>query len=254
MAVKRPLFSIITVTYNAADTIEPTMKSVAEQTCELYEHLVMDGASKDGTLDIVKLYATERTRVFSSPDKGLYYAMNKGLGEAAGEYLIFLNAGDRFHSVDTLDILAKAAFDYDFPGIIYGQTVLVNGDDEYVGERHLKAPEKLTLASFKQGMLVCHQAFTVLRRIAPLYDTKWRFSADYEWCIRCLQHSRSNVYVGCTTIDYLSEGMTTRNRRASLRERFKIMAYYYGWWSTVFRHIGFVLRALRRRFNKHKSQ
>lgn len=247
---KRPLFSIITVTYNAADTIEPTMRSVASQTCTSYEHIIMDGVSKDDTLKIAQDLSTGRTRIFSSKDRGLYDAMNKAIGEARGEYLIFLNAGDSFHASGTLDILARAAFDHDFPGVIYGQTELVDAQRNYVGERHLTAPEKLTLDSFKQGMLVCHQAFTVLRRIAPLYDLRWRFSADYEWCIRCLQHSRQNIYVGCTTIDYLSEGMTTRNRRASLKERFKIMAHYYGLLPTLFRHAGFFARDLKRKLKK----
>ncbi len=249
-----PLFSIITVTYNAADTLEPTMRSIAEQTCTTYEHIIMDGVSRDDTLRIARELGNERTRVFASLDKGLYDAMNKAIAESTGEYLIFLNAGDSFHSERTLDILAKAAFDYDFPGIIYGQTELVDSERRYVGERHLRAPEHLTVDSFKQGMLVCHQAFTVLRRVAPLYDLRWRFSADFEWCIRCLKRSRRNVYVDCTTIDYLNEGMTTRNRWASLIERFRIMAQYYGFLPTLWRHFGFFFRDFRRKRAHDKAQ
>mgnify|MGYP000117361811 CR=1 FL=1 len=102
----RPLFSIITVTYNAAATVRATMESVASQTCLVYEHLVMDGASKDSTLSIVDDLSTERTRVHSSPDRGIYDAMNKGLDQARGDYVIFLNAGDRFHSEHTLQRIA----------------------------------------------------------------------------------------------------------------------------------------------------
>ena len=96
-------------------------------------------------------------------------------------------------------------------------------------------------------MVVCHQAFFVLRRIAGYYDMKYRFSADYEWCIRVLQHSRHNCYIDAVLADYLMEGMTTRNRRKSLMERFRIMCYYYGTFSTVMRHIAFIPRFLRRR-------
>ena len=103
-----PLFSIITVCYNAADTIVPTLRSVAKQSFTLYEHLVIDGASMDDTLARVDKYATPRTRVFSEPDNGIYDAMNKGMGQATGDYLIFLNAGDSFASSDTLQILADA--------------------------------------------------------------------------------------------------------------------------------------------------
>lgn len=238
----KPLISIITVTYNAAKTVGVTMRSVASQTFHDYEHLVVDGVSKDGTLDIARSLLTPLTVIESSPDRGIYDAMNKGLGMALGEYVIFLNAGDKFHSEKTLQLIADTIRNNDFPGVVYGQTDMVDGEGRYLGPRHLTAPETLTLRSFATGMKVCHQAFVALRRIAPLYDTGWRFSADYEWCIRILQHSRRNVYTGATLIDYLSEGITTRNRRASLKERFRIMCHYYGTVPTVLRHIGFIPR------------
>ena len=248
----RPLFSIITVTYNAAATVRATMECVASQTCLVYEHLVMDGASKDSTLSIVDDLSTERTRVHSSPDRGIYDAMNKGLDQARGDYVIFLNAGDRFHSEHTLQRIADVIMASDYPGVVYGQTDLVDGEGHYVGPRHLTAPEQLTLDSFKHGMLVCHQAFVALRRLCPQYDTRWRFSADYEWCIRVLQHSRRNVYTGDVLIDYLSEGMTTRNRNASLKERYHIMCQYYGTLPTIMRHVGFFGRNLMRKFRRKK--
>ena len=248
----RPLFSIITVSYNAAATVRATMESVASQTCLVYEHLVMDGASKDSTLSIVDDLSTERTRVHSSPDRGIYDAMNKGLDQARGDYVIFLNAGDRFHSEHTLQRIADVIMASDYPGVVYGQTDLVDGEGHYVGPRHLTAPEQLTLDSFKHGMLVCHQAFVALRRLCPQYDTRWRFSADYEWCIRVLQHSRRNVYTGDVLIDYLSEGMTTRNRNASLKERYHIMCQYYGTLPTIMRHVGFFGRNLMRKFRRKK--
>lgn len=244
-AAVRPLFSIITVTRNASQQLGATLASVAAQSCRLYEHLIVDGASTDGTLELVRRMATERTRLHSEPDRGIYDAMNKGLAMAAGDYLIMLNAGDRFHSPDTLQQLADVILDQDYPGVVYGQTDIVDAQGNYVGPRHLQAPQILTLSSFKNGMVVCHQAFTVLRKLAPNYDTRWRFSADYEWCIRCLQHSKRNVYTGITTIDYLAEGMTTRNRRRSLIERARIMARYYGWAPTLARHLKFALRFAR---------
>lgn len=243
-----PLFSIITVTYNAAETIVPTLRSVKEQTCRLLEHIVVDGASTDGTADIARDSGIEGIRVYSSPDNGIYDAMNRGLGYARGEYVIFLNAGDTFHRAETLDRIADAIMRNDFPGVVYGQTDIVTGADRRrLGERHLRAPEQLTLESFAEGMVVCHQAFVALRRIVPLFDLKYRLSADYEWCIRCLQHSRHNVYIPDVVIDYLEEGMTTRNRRRSLVERFRIMCFYYGTVPTVKRHLGFLKRFIRRR-------
>lgn len=237
-----PLFSIVTVTYNAQDTVVPTMRSVAEQTCHLYEHIIVDGLSKDETLSLVDGEKTPRTIVHSEKDNGIYDAMNKGIGLARGDYLIFLNAGDKFHSPHTLEILAKAITDNDWPGVVYGATDIVDKNGNYLGPRHIKEPEELEYNSFANGMSVCHQAFVALRRIVPLYNTRWRFSADYEWCIRVLQHSRLNVNVHTTIIDYLNDGMTTRNRRASLIERYKIMCRYYGTVPTTLRHLRFAMR------------
>lgn len=250
-----PLFSIITVTYNAQDSIGATMKSVAEQTCRDYEHIIVDGHSKDKTITIVESTSTDRTRIISEPDKGLYDAMNKGIGLSSGKYLIFLNAGDSFHTPETLEHIAAAAEKNNYPGILYGQTQLVDADRNRISDRHLSAPKVLTYDSFSDGMVVCHQAFVVLSCLAPLYNLSYRFSADYDWCIQCLQHSRNNVYVDEITIDYLSEGLTTANHRSSLLERFRIMSYYYGTARTLIKHMRFIPRYFshKRKMNRIKS-
>lgn len=248
-----PLFSIITICYNASSTIERTIQSVDSQSFTDYEHLIVDGASSDGTCDIIRSHPNDNRRISSERDNGLYDAMNKGISQSKGEYLIFLNAGDKFHSTDTLAVIAKAIEDANHPGIVYGQTNIVDDEGNYLGPRHLQAPERLSIKSFAEGMLVCHQAFVAMRRIAGYYDLKYRYSADYEWCIRCLQHSRNNVGLTDTIfIDYLNEGVTTRNRIPSLIERFKIMSYFYGFFPTIYRHIGFIGRALKRRQQEKK--
>lgn len=253
MTDSRPLFSIITVTFNAATTLPFTLASVKEQTYGgAIDYIVMDGGSRDGTPDIARASGIEGMTVVSEPDEGLYDAMNKALDRAVGDYVVFLNAGDAFHSPDVLARYAEAIEANDRPGIVYGQTVLVDAQRRPAGCRHLTAPEKLTYASFADGMLVCHQAMAVLRRITAPYDTRYRFSADYEWCLRCLQHSRRNVYIGAEpVIDYLNEGVTTRNEFRSLGERFRIMCHYYGIIPTVARHARFILRGLIRKIKAH---
>lgn len=249
-----PLFSIITVTYNAEATLPRTLASVKAQTCRLFEYLVVDGKSTDATLQLATDAAIAEMKIHSGRDKGIYDAMNKGLGMAEGEYVIFLNAGDAFHAPDTLQRIADAIMANDFPGIVYGQTDIVDIAGQRLGERHLRAPRELTLDSFRDGMVVCHQAFVVLRRITAPYNLDYRLSADYDWCIRCLQHSRRNVYIDDVLIDYLNEGTTTRNHRRSLRERFRIMCYYYGTFSTIKKHLSFIPRYLRRRKNAVNNQ
>lgn len=241
-----PLFSIITVTYNAEETLPATLESVACQTFRNYEHLIVDGASSDSTMAIAGKFDNPNLRCFSSPDNGIYDAMNKGLADAEGAYVIFLNAGDRFHSPDTLAHIADTIMSHNFPGLVYGQTDIVDASGARIGPRHLTAPANLTLKDFAQGMLVCHQAFVALRRITAPYNLHYRFSSDYEWCIRVLQHSRHNILLDEVIIDYLNEGTTTRNHRRSLMERFRIMSYYYGFFPTLMRHFKFLGRYLKR--------
>ena len=110
--------------------------------------------------------------------------------------------------------------------------------------RRLSAPATLTWKSFKQGMLVCHQAFFARRDLVEPYDLRYRFSADFDWCIRIMKKADVLHNTHLTLIDYLNEGMTTRNHKASLKERFRIMSRHYGWASTVTHHLWFVLRLL----------
>ena len=241
-----PLFSIITVTWNAAAVIAPTLESVQRQTNTDYEMLIIDGASTDDTLSIVRGASISSLRVFSEPDQGLYDAMNKGIKLARGRYIIFLNAGDAFASDTVLARLAQ--FTSGNPGVIYGQTQLVDQSREVVGERHLTAPKRLTVDSFLHGMVVCHQAFVVRRDLAPQYDLQYRLSADYDWCIRVLKASPANAYAGrVPIISYLADGMTTRHHRASLLERYRIMCRHYGTAKAILAHLSFIPRYVKRR-------
>lgn len=240
----QPLFSIITITYNASSTLPATLKSVKEQTCKLYEYIVVDGKSSDNTVELAKNADIDNCKIVSERDRGLYDAMNKGLGMANGDYVIFLNAGDSFHSPETLEHFADAIMENDYPGIVYGQTDIVDSNRKRLRARHLTAPENLVLESFSNGMVVCHQAFVVLRKLTNNFNVKFKYSADYEWCIRCLQRSHRNCYIDEVVIDYLSEGVTTQHHFASLLERFSIMSHYYGFFPTIYQHIKKVLRAV----------
>ena len=239
-----PKFSVITVCYNAQAVIEDTIQSVISQTYHHVEYILIDGASKDHTMSIVNRYRDRIAIVVSEPDKGLYDAMNKGIRLATGDYLCFLNAGDSFHEDDTLLRMAHSIHESQLPDVLYGETELVDHEGHFLRMRRLSAPETLTWKSFRQGMLVCHQAFFPRRdRVVP-YDLSYRYSADFDWCIRIMKQSVVLHNTHLTLIDYLSEGMTTRNRYASLKERFRIMVKHYGWFSTLAHHAWFVLRLL----------
>lgn len=243
---EQPLISLITVTFNAADTISKTLESIQQQNYKDFEHLVIDGASGDNTLDIIKKYNLPQTIVVSEPDKGLYDAMNKGLRRAKGKYVLFLNAGDSFHSSETLARYADACtLNRD---IIYGETDIVNDKGEKISDRHLSVPGILTKKSFLNGMLICHQAFMVKKSLAPEYDLAYRLSSDYDWTIKCIASSNPDNCMNLheVTIDFLSDGMSDKNKWASLKERFIIMKRHYGLIPTIYKHISFIPRAIRR--------
>lgn len=238
-----PKFSVITVTYNAGKVLEDTILSVISQTYHHVEYIIIDGGSKDNTLSLVDKYRTNIHVLVSEPDKGLYDAMNKGMALATGDYICFLNAGDSFHEDDTLQQIVHSMIESaQLPDVVYGETALVDSRRHFVRMRRLAAPEILTWKSFKQGMLVCHQAFIAKRALSEPYDLQYRFSADFDWCIRVMKKAHTLHNTHLVLIDYLDEGMTTQNRKTSLKERFHIMTKHYGFISTVAHHAWFVLR------------
>lgn len=238
-----PKFSVITVTYNAGKVLEDTILSVISQTYHHVEYIIIDGGSKDNTLSLVDKYRTNIHVLVSEPDKGLYDAMNKGMALATGDYLCFLNAGDSFHEDDTLQQIVHSMIESaQLPDVVYGETALVDSRRHFVRMRRLATPEVLTWKSFKKGMLVCHQAFIAKRTLSEPYDLQYRFSADFDWCIRVMKKAHTLHNTHLVLIDYLDEGMTTQNRKASLKERFHIMAKHYGFISTVAHHAWFTLR------------
>jgi hypothetical protein len=136
----------------------------------------------------------------------------------------------------------------ELPAVLYGLTDIVDGEGKFLYHRRLQPPAQLSWQSFRQGMLVCHQAFYARTDIAKnlQYDTRYRFSADVDWCIRVMREAeRMNlplVPVGIVTANYLEEGQTTKNHRASLFERFRVMCRHYGFFQTVALHFWFLIR------------
>lgn len=248
------LFTLITVTFNAEGTLGRTLHSVERQTFRDFQHIIMDGASTDGTLPMAQAYAQRNDglsiEVVSEPDRGLYHAMNKALLRATGDYVVFLNAGDKLHAPDTLGRVARC-MSAAAPAVVYGETDIVDGEGRFLRPRRLQAPERLTWRSFRAGMVVCHQSFYARRDLVPEYDLRYRFSADVDWCIRVMKAAAGRgeplVNAHCVLTDYLQEGMTTRHHRASLRERFRVMGRHYGWAATLAMHAWFILRALVKR-------
>lgn len=239
----QPVFSIITVTYNASRWLERTILSVLSQSYPSIEYLIIDGGSTDGTVDIIRQYASGIAYWVSEPDRGLYDAMNKGLQHATGDYVWFINAGDTLYTADTVQrIVTSMKKKVSLPDVVYGETAIVDAEGRSLGMRRLKAPARLTWKSFRMGMLVCHQSFITKRTLAPLYNTDYGLVADYDWCIRCLQQAQTIHNTRLILSNFLDEGLSSVHRKASLKERYEIMCRYYGKLSTVVLHGWFALR------------
>lgn len=237
----QPRISIITICYNAASTITRTLRSVSAQTYPNIQYLIIDGASKDNTLELVRKLAPE-AEIYSERDKGIYDAMNKGLDRATGDYVWYLNAGDALASPTTVEDLVRATCTGDsLPDVLYGDTRLIDAEGHDLGLRRLRPPHQLDWRSFRSGMLVCHQAFVAKRSISPHYDLRYRFSADVDWCIRVLKEAKTTAFYPEPIALYLNEGTTTANHRASLIERFHVMRHHYGLVTTVLQHLRFLV-------------
>ena len=255
--------TLVTVTYNAAQVLGRTLDSVFRQRYNNVEHIIIDGASSDGTAALAQDYLERsiasdgghEVRLLVEPDNGIYDAMNKGLSLATGDYVCFLNAGDTLPADDTLAILAEriaadTADGEELPAVVYGNTDIVDADGRFLRHRRLSPPTVLTWRSFRNGMLVCHQAFYARTDLARdiRYNLSYRYSADFDWCVRVMRKAEekglrmtdSNLLLA----HYLNEGATTRNHKASLHERFRIMAEYYGTLPTALRHVWFGLRSV----------
>ncbi|MGM9699468.1 MAG: glycosyltransferase family 2 protein [Prevotella sp.] len=256
-------FSIITITYNAEKFLPRTVDSVLAQRYADVEHIIVDGASTDNTLHVAsdymqRSYAAQNgheVRIVSEPDNGLYYAMNKGLQQATGDYVCFLNAGDSFPNANVLDAIAngggfEGVQQKSWPAVVYGNTDIVDDEGHFLRHRRLAPPRNLSWRSFKHGMVVCHQAFYARLDIARniLFDTRYRYSADVDWCIRIMkeaEHRRLTLrFVDAVLVNYVKEGQSTKNHRASLKERYRVMQYHYGAVTTALMHAWFAVRVV----------
>ncbi len=251
-----PTVSIITITYNAGRFLERTVESILAQQATDFEYIVIDGASEDDTLDIIKRYGNHITNWISEPDRGLYDAMNKGLHRATGEYVWFMNAGDELHDSQTLSNLLNRIKTSD-ADVYYSDALFVRDDGTPVGLRSQVTPhtlpQHLKWEDMALGMKVCHQAFVVKRNIAPDYLIT-NLSADLDWEIRCLKAAQKVDFLSFILCKYLIGGLSVQQHRRSLIDRFKILTIHFGLLTTLVNHARIVWRAKRVKNNTYIRQ
>ncbi len=208
--------SIITVNLNQADGLAKTLDSVREQAFRDFEHIVVDGGSTDGSLEVIKVRADGLAFWVSEPDAGIYAAMNKGLRRAQGEYVYFLNSGDRLYSPDTLE----RVFAHEERGedLLYGNTVRPDAAGNLYEHRH---PDVLTVGVF-WDFGVCQQAIFYRRELfAALgeFDESFRFAGDWDFDLRVLMARRTARHLPFPVAHYQGGGISTTRKDLAAREK-----------------------------------
>ena len=214
-----PLISVVTVSYNAVSTIEQTILSVINQTYPNIEYVIIDGESTDGTVDVIKKYADRITYWVSEPDKGIYDAMNKGMGISTGDFLIFIGADDLFYTTDVIkNIVAKIKE----MNVIYYGNVIFKG----VGKKYLGKFNKIKWATTN----ISHQAIFYPRQVY----IKYVYNTQYNLIL--LKEKVKFVYINEVITLYDMTGFSANNCDEAFRKDYcnlllnsvGAFAYYIG--------------------------
>lgn len=214
--------SIITINRNNASGLEKTMKSVLSQTCQEFEYVVVDGASTDASVEVIKNLAgsfDNRLKWISEPDKGIYNAMNKGMRMATGDYVQILNSGDCLASEDVVERMYKTLEEKAFPSILYGNMLKDMPDGRMLRDRSF-AGKPITLKGVLHGSLNHSPAYIarVLFEKYGDYDESLKIVSDWKWYLQSIVLGEENpVYVDIDVTVFDMTGISETN--LSLREK-----------------------------------
>lgn len=219
MSIKSELkFSVVTIVYNGQDYIEKTMKSVLDLDYDHVEYIIIDGASSDSTMNIIKKYASKIAFVHSEKDSGLYDAMNTGLSYCTGDYVIFMNGGDKFYDSSVLkkvsDRIRQEDVEYDF---LYGDSYI-----DTILDKQLLYKKARNYKYFWYGMFANHQSMfynlSIIRKYDLKFDITYKISADYKFTIQFISCSNTILYLNFPVCVYLLGGISIVNRNLGLLE------------------------------------
>lgn len=222
---RKPLISVVTVCYNAVNEIEKTMLSVLNQTYDNIEYIVIDGGSKDGSVDVIKKYADRIAYWVSEPDRGIYDAMNKGILVAKGEWINFMNAGDRFENRGVLEQFSECNLTH--LKAVYGNTKFVT--KQGVGYRTAKDVHYIS-----KDMPTSHQSFFIRTEIAKefRFDLKYKYAADYHmiYAIYRKYGPKSVAHLPFTVAEFEAiDGLSMLYPNEVFRETLKVRDYSLDW-------------------------
>jgi glycosyltransferase involved in cell wall biosynthesis len=225
--------SIITVVFNSKADLIKTMESVLSQTFNNIEHIIIDGGSTDGTVDIIRQNVNHIAKWISEPDKGIYDAMNKGIRMATGDYIGFLNAGDCYFNENTIRDMFACLSDNN-PHLVYGDSI--STDRENSKPRLQKALEFNLKNLLKHTTrVVCHQAIFVRKDIIPQYDTRWKLKAELNWYFDLAEQVPDLEYCKLDLPVVYFDTMGTGHYKfwSNLKELLTLVRERYGWMTLV---------------------
>lgn len=217
-------FSIITINFNDKVGLEKTLDSISNQTFKNFELIVIDGGSVDGSLEIIEKHAKIITNWVSEKDNGIYDAMNKGILKAKGEYLFFLNSGDRLWQSSTLDQVCSLNKTED---LVYGNYLIYNDPKSY------KSPMFIKFSDYWYKSVFCHQTVFIKKSLFEqygLYNASLKVVADWEFFVRCIflyQVSYRYIDVDIAETDITGLSSTIEGQKIAREERLEIYKKYF---------------------------
>jgi len=212
---KENLFTVITVCKEDLENLKKTHQSIQTLRFPPFEWIVIDGGSTDGTIEFLRKLGEHVVFWESGPDKGLYDAMNKGLSKAKGDFLIFLNAGDIFASVETLSEVENVLNKNPFPNLLYGDAIVVYPDGREFFEK-ARSP-----SYFRYGQPIYHQAFFYNRKVVGsirFRPEKFKIAADYAFTLECIGQDQNILQVSFPICKFPLGGVSSHNTGLILKE------------------------------------
>ncbi len=243
----KPLITVITVVFNGEKHLEDTILSIVNQSYDNVEYIIIDGGSTDGTIDIIKKYDGQIDYWVSEKDDGLYYAMNKGLFLAAGDWVNFMNCGDSFFEKNTIDKVFKYI---NRKGVIYGDVMFSFDGTNSV---YVKAKE---LVHFWKGMQFVHQASFVssdLMRKYP-FDISYKLIADYNSLYQIYLSNADFTYVNLPICKFLAGGLSDNNPNTILESKKMIFKIHRNINTKLFYHFRYIESFIKYNIAKYIGQ
>ena len=208
--------SIITAVFNGQDSIEATLASVSSQDYADIEHVVIDGASTDGTLHVVRRADNPRLRAYSEKDTGVYQAFNRGLRQATGDVIVFLNSGDVYRTASAVSAMIKVLTQSNVDAA-FGDVAIVNAEKSGRMVRRYSS-RRFQPGRLSYGLMPAHPALFIRRKVYEVvgeYDEGYRIAGDFEFCVRAfVTHGITFKYVPELLVSMPTGGLSNRGWRS----------------------------------------